>query len=291
MNFFKGLISDRESCTILSEMYIAIDIGGTKTAVAAYDENAHQLRIDKYPTNPNFQAFLKQLDEKISEIAGDDRVDAIAIGAPATIDFDTGIAKRFGNLGWENVDIVGPLKERFLNHVYIDNDANMGALGEANLGAGTGYEKMLYVTLSTGIGTGVTVNGKISPALRESEGGMMMLRNHGKLEEWEDFASGRAFVEEFGLFGKDDDNPNDWKAWAEDVSVGLVSLLAIIQPDAVVIGGSMGNFIEKYHSFLHEAVERNRGTTVDMPIILGAKDPDNAVLNGCYVVCKQQLEA
>lgn len=271
-------------------MYLAIDIGGTKTLIAAYSEDGDILRKQKYETPPDFTTFMEKLIEQLDDVLDGERVDGIAVAAPALIDYDTQIAKRFGNLGWHDVDIVGPLKERYTDNVHIDNDANMGALGEANMGAGVSYEKMLYITVSTGIGTGVTYNGQISPALRESEGGMMKFRHEGKLMEWEDFASGRAYVQEFGKYGADDVDPKHWKEWSEDLSIGLVDLIAIIQPDIVVIGGSMGNHIHKYHDFLHEAIQSKRGVTVEMPMIIGAKHPDEAVINGCYIVCKQSTQ-
>ncbi len=271
-------------------MYIAVDIGGTKTLVAAYSVDGEILRSDKHPTEKDFDKFIENLCREVGRVAGDEKIDAIAIAAPALIDYDAGIARSFGNLDWTNVDIVTPVKARFHAPVAIDNDANMGALGEANMGAGVDHEKVLYVTLSTGIGTGVTMGGKLSPALRKSEGGMMRFRHDDKLVIWERFASGSAFVDEFGQYGADDENPEDWKAWAEDVSIGMVDMISIIQPDAVVIGGSMGNHIAKYQDFLIAAIDEKRGQTVDMPQIIQAQDPDNAVINGCYVVCKQQSE-
>ncbi len=271
-------------------MYIAVDIGGTKTLVAIFNDDGECLRSQKHKTETNFERFMAQLIREIEAVAAEDRIDAIAVAAPALIDYDQGIAKSFGNLDWQNVDITSPLKQTFTDKVLLDNDANFGALGEANLGAGVGHETVLYITLSTGIGTGATFQGKLTPILRRSEGGMMQFPHDGKLTVWEKFASGKAFFEEYGLYGADDDKPEDWKAWAEDVALGLVEMMAIIQPNIIVIGGSMGVHIHKYHDFLQAAVQRNRGRTVDMPVIIGAKFPDTAVINGCYVACKQNFQ-
>ena len=268
-------------------MYIAIDVGGTKTLVAAYSEDGQVLRSEKHPTDANFDKFMQATIVAVEAIAQGERIDAIGVASPALIDHATGVSKSFGNLDWKNVDIVSPLKEAFVDAVFIDNDAKLGALGEANMGAGQGHEKMLYLTLSTGIGVGVTINGKISEVLHDIEGGMMTFRHDGKLMIWEKFASGKAFYEEFGMRGEDDNNPDDWKEWAEDVSIGLINLISLIQPDIVVIGGSMGNHISKYHDFLQASVQAKRGATVEMPVIVGAKYPDDAVINGCYVLCKQ----
>lgn len=270
-------------------MYVAVDIGGTKTLIAAFSEDGQILRSEKQPTKRDFSAFITEVIETINRVADGEPVESIAVASPALIDDDTKINKAFGNLDWKNVDIVGPLQDAITDQVFIENDAKMGALGEANMGAGQGHETVLYITLSTGIGAGVTVNGELSPALRHMESGSMILNDHSNVT-WEQTASGKAFYQEFGMKGEDDTNPDHWKQWAEDVALGMYDLIAIIQPDAVIIGGSMGNHIQKYQDYLHAAIQAKRNAMVDMPVIVGAKDPDNAVINGCYVVCKQHSQ-
>jgi len=271
-------------------MYIAIDLGGTKTLIAAYTDEGQIIRSEKHPTEKVFHKFLEKLPETIDKVANGEQIDGIAIAAPGLINYDNNEVKTFGHLDWKNVDIVTPLQEHYGQNVHIDNDGNMGALGEANMGAGAGYEKALYVTLSTGIGTGITYKGELSPTLKESEGGMMEFMHEGKLTRWEDFASGSAFVDEFGKFGADDDDPADWQKWSENVSLGMVGLISIIQPDVIVIGGSMGVHIHKYHDFLHSEIQKLRGVTVDMPVLVGAEHPEEAVINGCYIACKQRAQ-
>ncbi len=271
-------------------MYIAVDIGGTKTLVAAYSEDGQILRSNKQPTDKKFDSFLKNLEAQVEKVASDDTIQAIGIAAPGLIDDETNIVKSFGNLDWENVDVVTPLKHAFTDQVFIENDAKMGALGEANMGAGEDYGTVLYITLSTGIGTGVTDAGKLVHSLRHMESGSMRL-DEDSHKIWEKYASGKAFFEEFGMYGEDDENPEHWKKWAADVALGMYDLIAIVQPNVVVIGGSMGNHIHKYHEFLHKEIQSLRTNMVDMPIIVGAQNPDEAVINGCYVTCKQQSES
>jgi predicted NBD/HSP70 family sugar kinase len=268
-------------------MYVAIDIGGTKTLITTFTVEGDVITSVKFPTNKRFKTFLKELIEGIDGLINHERVDCIAVAIPALIDHETGIAKSFGNLDWKNVDITTSLKENYTENVYIDNDAKMGALGEANMGAGVGHETCLYVTVSTGIGIGITYQGQLDKALEDSEGGQMGFRHEGKIMRWEKFASGKAFYEEFGARGEDDNNPEHWRVWAEDLALGMNSLISVIQPDIVIIGGSMGNHLHKYHSYLHKTLQTLRGPTVKMPMIVAAKDPDNAVINGCLVVCKQ----
>ena len=119
----------------------------------------------------------------------------------------------------------------------------------------------------------------------------MHFRHDGTLMKWESFASGKAFVERFGKMGAETEAGDPaWDEFAEDLSLGFGSLIAVIEPSVIVVGGSMGEHLPKYHSQLVDAMQKIRTPVVKMPSILQAKDPSNAVINGCYVLCKQQQE-
>jgi glucokinase len=150
-------------------------------------------------------------------------------------------------------------------------------------------EQEQNITISTGIGTGVTVNGRIDPALADSEGGQMHFRHEGKLSRWEHFASGKAFFKRYGKFGSEVEDPTIWDKWSADVSLGIGSLIAVIQPEVVVIGGSMGVHLHKYHDHLKKHLEETRSPLIVSPPLIAAQDPDNAVINGCYVLARDQV--
>jgi predicted NBD/HSP70 family sugar kinase len=271
-------------------MYIAVDIGGTKTLVAAFSEDGEILRSEKKPTERDYSLFIERLKETINEVCGGEFPESICVAAPGRINYESEKVLRLGNLGWENSSVKHDLVEEFEVDVFLDNDANLGAIGEANLGAGKKYETVLYITISTGIGTGITFQGSIPIPLRKAEGGSMHFRHDGELVKWENFASGRAFVDRYGKMGKDIDDAETWTTFAEDVSLGVGSLVAVIEPDVVVIGGSMGVHLHKYHSPLVEALQKTRSSVVKIPPIMAAEAPEEAVINGCYVVCKQQSQ-
>ena len=272
-------------------MYLAIDIGGTKTLIARYDDNGSIVDENKFPTNKDYQSFVEELSAAITAQIDKSPVSAIGIAAPGHVEDDTGIIKGFGNLDWKNIDIKSDLSSKFDLPIILDNDANMGAIGEANMGAGEGFRKVLYVTVSTGIGTGITVEGEISPALRESEGGHMLFKQDGKLVPWEEFASGKAFLRHYGKQGKDVDDPRIWEEFAGGLAQGMWDLIALTQPDIIVIGGSIGVHFHKYGKFLQDAVSKFSSDVVDHPEIVQAKDPDNAVINGCFVTAKNYAKS
>ncbi len=272
-------------------MYLAIDIGGTKTLVARYDNEGNITTKDKLPTNTNYSDFLDELSSAIKNCESYEPVAAIGIAAPGHVEDENGIVEGFGNLDWKDVDIKGDLKQRFNYPIILDNDANMGAIGEAVKGAGRGKRKVLYVTVSTGIGTGVAINGKVSPVMKESEGGHMVFKHDGKQMAWEDYASGKAFYERYGKQGKDVDDPKIWEEFSDNLAQGLWDLMAMVQPDVVVVGGSMGVHFPKYGQFLTDAISGYSSKVVDHPNIVQAQDPENAVINGCYIAAKDHAES
>jgi len=272
-------------------MYIAVDIGGTKTLIASFDDSGELIASQKFVTNPDYEQFISELIENIHDLCDNTKITAVSVAVPGHIEDDNGIAEGFGNLAWEHKDIVGDLSPHFKAQIILDNDANLGALGEATMGAGKGKRKVLYVTISTGIGTGVAIDGKIDPVMKESEGGQILLEHDGQLMPWEKFSSGKAFYEHYHKQGKDVDDPLIWEEFASNLSRGMWNLIALIQPDIVIIGGSMGVHFHKYGTFLNDTVAKFNSSVVDHPPIVQALYPDEAVINGCYQAAKQHVEA
>ena len=213
-------------------------------------------------------------------------VASIAIALPGTVDYEKGLLQYAHNLDWKDKDVRGDLEKRFDHpvNVRIENDANVGALGQAHSGAGKGYRSVLYVTLSTGIGTGVIIDGNVAPALRLSEGGKMRFEWDGTLQKWEDFASGKAFVKRFGTRGDETSDPAVWKQYAESIAQGFYNLTMVVMPDVIVIGGSMGTHFYRYGDMLKAEIDRIAPECEDFARmnIVGATDSDNAVINGTW---------
>jgi predicted NBD/HSP70 family sugar kinase len=149
-------------------------------------------------------------------------------------------------------------------------------------------ERVLYVTISTGIGTGIVVNQTIDPVFADSEGGQMPLEYNGKLVIWEDFASGRAIVERFGKQAKDIDDPKIWQRIAHDLARGFIELIALTQPSIIVLGGSVGVYFEKYEKFLKAELAKFDNPLVPIPPIRQAARPELAVIYGCYDLARSR---
>ena len=267
----------------MSEFSLGIDIGGTKTLVATLDSRGVIDERIKFPTPPDYAAWRDQLADVVEKLSTK-KFTATTVGAPGRIDRERGIGLDMGNLPWHDVPLKKDLQALLDCPVVVENDANLAGLSEAMLIRQ--YHRVLYVTISTGIGTGFIVDRVIEPSFADSEGGKMMLEHNGKVEEWEDFASGRAIFERYNKPARDITDPAAWRRIAKDISIGLIDLIAVIQPQAIVLGGSIGTYYDRYQEYLDEALERFETPLVPIPPIIKASRPEEAVVYGCYDLAK-----
>jgi predicted NBD/HSP70 family sugar kinase len=147
----------------------------------------------------------------------------------------------------------------------------------------------LYVTLSTGIGTGVITNGRIDIGLRHSEGGHMLIEYAGKLQEWEDFASGRSIYQTYGQYARDITSTKTWDEIADRVSRGFLTVIPMLQPDIIILGGSIGTYFERYSASLQEILDSKLPAHIARPRFLQAAHPEQAVIYGCYYYALDHL--
>ena len=260
-------------------MYVGVDIGGTKTLVAALDDHGVIVEKIRLHTPPTYEEFIEKLRTTTASLDTKD-FKAACVAIPGKVDRERGIAEHFGNLTWQHVPVQADAERIFGCPVLIENDANLGALSESMLLPST--QHVLYITLSTGIGTGFIMNRQIAPELADSEGGQMPLEYHGKRVTWEDFASGRAIVERFGQKARDITDEKIWQRIAHDLSLGVVELMAVTQPDIIVFGGSVGRYLERFRKYLLAELQRYNNPLLPVPELRAATRPNEAVLYGCY---------
>lgn len=145
--------------------YIGIDIGGTKTAVLLIDENGNVLQRTQTVTEVGKGAWktsLAGIKEKIKQLMKQEKVESIGISCGGPLNTKTGHILSPPNLpGWDNVPITKILQTEFNIPIYLENDANAGALAEWKFGAGKGHDNVIFLTFGTGLGAGIIVNGKL----------------------------------------------------------------------------------------------------------------------------------
>ena len=140
---------------------IAVDLGGTKLAAGLVDREGAVLSRTVEPTDlSGEESLLAQLERVLDAVAGE-RYSALGVGVPSTIDQRTGSAVTSVNIPLAGVDLRDRLQARFGVPVMIENDGNAAAVAEHRLGAGRGSQNMIMLTLGTGVGGGLILDGRL----------------------------------------------------------------------------------------------------------------------------------
>lgn len=270
-------------------MIIGVDIGGTKTLVASFVKG-EIVREDRFATTKDSEVFLDDLIPMLKLHAGKHRLEAISIAAPGIIDHRRGSIVRCGNLPWKDLAVRSILRDHFDCPIYIENDANLAGLAEAHE-LHPVPQLCLYITVSTGIGTGIVVNGKILPALSGSEAGHMTLKRDKEYVMWEHVASGKSLLERTGKMAYEQKDEKVWADVAERVAAGLLTLIPTLQPAAVIVGGSIGGYLDtRWREPLEKLLNKHMSPYITIPPIIQAEHPKEAVLYGCRIYAIQRLE-
>lgn len=148
--------------------YIGIDIGGTNISTGVVDENYEIVGRAKLKTEigRSYEAILADIVETVRIALTDAKLEPedvrwIGVGSPGICNSETGVVEYSNNLNWHNVPLVSDLEEALGRKVYLDNDANAAAYGEYLAGAAKGAKSAVVITLGTGVGAGIVLNGKI----------------------------------------------------------------------------------------------------------------------------------
>jgi predicted NBD/HSP70 family sugar kinase len=266
-------------------MYIGIDIGGTKTLAAVLDDDGVIIEHERFPSPKDYREFLVELSNTVSRFVHHD-FKAGGCGVAAKLDREDGKIVKMGNLPWADVPFQTDLEEICKCPMVIENDAKMGGLSEALL-LKEKYKKVLYVAIGTGIGTALVDKGMIDDGVGDAGGRALLLEHRGKLEPWEQFAGGRALANRYGKPAKDITDPKTWRNICRYLAQGLVQLIAISEPEVIVIGGGVGVYFDRYGKILKDEVGKYALPLVTMPEFVSAQRPDEAVIYGCYDLAKQ----
>lgn len=267
-------------------MIIAIDTGGTKTLLALFSLDGTMQKTHRFPTPKDQEQYLAEVTAGIKALAEDSVMAAISVAIPGPIKH--GIVQRTPNIGWTDFDVVNALQVSFPETpIFLGNDADLGGVGESNL---LDNPKLcLYITASTGVGAGLTYQGKLFSGIRRFEGGSMRIEYRGQRMRWENVASGQSFYERYGQYGSEVTDPAKWADFADRLSRGLLVLIPLLEPDTVILGGSMGTHFAKYSDQLQAILDKEIAKHMSDVDIVQAKYPEEAVVYGCYFHAVNQL--
>lgn len=283
---------------------IGVDLGGTNIVSAVVDENnkiiarATEKTNAPRPAEEIFDDIAKTIRNAIAN-AGITMTDvqSIGVGTPGSVNKAKGLIEFANNLAFDNVPAYEMLKERTgCEKVYFDNDANCAALGEAVAGAGKGVKNFVAITLGTGVGSGIVVDGKLVTGVNYAAGEMghtVIVYNGeqcncGRKGCWERYSSATALIQQTkdamlkdpftkmwdmvedrniknvngkiafdGMRAGDTTATEVVKNYMGYLACGMTNIINIFQPDVLCVGGGVGNEKENLLGPVRTLVENN----------------------------------
>lgn len=316
--------------------YLIIDIGGTKTTSVIFNDLGQpvtEFRVKQSRTyegeNSVFQNTI-ELAYEVLEMAGMTKKDIAGIGvaAPGPLDYKTGLIIDVPLMGWKNFPLGERLREEFGVPVYVENDGNLGALAEANVGVAKGEDVVLYQTISTGCGGGIAINGKIYHGRNGFAGefGHVCVNFSGPKCGcggsgcFELYASGSAVNSRMkrdiksGIkslaFETIEYNPekvngkilSDAAEKGDDyavsmlqqegyyIGIGLANLINLFDPDVIVLAGGMVKANKYFWYTMMNEIRRHACFPFDEDRIRISELNDRVVAYGAYVMIKNALD-
>ena len=254
-------------------MYLAIDIGGTKTLIALFSRRGRVLRRYKFRTAQGSRTFVRDLERNLGSFRRY-RVHSVVVAIPGVVQKNYSV--KFGNRKWDSIDLFSPIKNLFDCPIFFENDANLAVLYESYRLPG----KTVFLTFSTGIGGGVAERNRILPESDRFEPGHKMYFYDGAVREWEDIAAASAIESAYHV---DKATNLRKKVVMQDIAkrvyLGIPDIVKKYHPNTVVLGGPLGKIFRLYSKYL----PADAGVKFRPP-----KRPTESVIYGCYLYARQK---
>ena len=233
---------------------IGVDLGGTKVAAGRVrNGEIEQLVRHDVPAHEDRDTVLSAVFDAIAEVVTPE-VSAIGFGAPSVVDVTEGVVREVGNIpSWKAVPLKAELERRFGVPAAIDNDANAFALGEFVFGAGRDLRHLVGMTLGTGLGTGVVMDGRLLHGANCGVGELGKSPHKGlMLQGW---CASPYFPRVWNATGAelhkrarggDTDAVAAWEDYGEELAVAVALALYAYDPEVVVLGGSIASAFDLF---------------------------------------------
>lgn len=254
-------------------LFIGFDVGGTHIKHGVIDEDGNELAEDQFDTPEDEETFRQKWREVVQAYQKDHEIAAIGVSFPGHINTHTGKAAKAGALDFlDDVNLYDLFAELTDLPVTAENDANCAALGELWRGAGRDYQHFVCITLGTGIGGGIVVEGDLwrGSHYRAGEFGVIPVGNNG--EGMHEVASARGLMEAcrralavseeempkgealFKLMENDLHLREAVEEWARFLARGIYSVISMFDPQVVLIGGGISEQ-EKIYQLLDRKLQ------------------------------------
>lgn len=241
----------------MDRVYLGIDCGATHLRVGLVNNQGAVLAFHKTrsPLKNNPDSLAQRVQEIVNELSraghfSPESIRGIGAGVPGPLDLEKGLILKSANLNNNQpIDIKEQFESVFNRKIYLDRDTNAALLGEAWVGAAQGFQDVVMLTIGTGVGGAVMINGEIERGRGQAgELGHMLitaegtvvplcgLNHQGCLEAW--IGSAKS-IEEMGIY----------------LGYGLANIVNILNPEKIIIGGGkvrMGNFLPQALEIMKE---------------------------------------
>ena len=288
---------------------IGVDIGGTNIKIALVDKEGKIVYSNTTPTRADlgYEHSLGNIKLAISDLIKEtneskDSIEAIGFGFPGQIDYQAGIVRLLPNMpGWVDIPVADIIQKEFQIPTRLDNDVRVATLGELKYGAGKGCQNLVCITVGTGIGSGLVINGKLARGAKNAAGeighikmsmGDGPLCGCGDFACFEAYASGPAIVQmakEYVMGGKS----SKFKELATEelspyivaqaalqgdvvaiIGLGLTSVVNLLNPEKVIIGGGVADAGDILFNPIKEVIQKRampiQASSVEIvPAVLG----------------------
>ena len=326
----------------MDKLIIGIDVGGTKVAGGLVDQKGNLVTATVVPTkakdgfDTSFGQIMLVIKRLIAKAGGHEHIQGIGICAPGPLNPHTGLVINPPNLpGWKNIKLTELVSKQLKLPARLENDANAAGLAEVLFGAAVGYRDVFYVTVSTGVGTGIIIDRKIYHGKNgvAAEGGHVSIDYQspyrcgcGTLGCIEALAAGPAMVRRARVrLEQEHSQPSVLRDHANGklnlitpeiieqaaqsgdavakfiveetgfyLGVWLASMLTLLDPDAVVIGGGVSRIGKPLFDKIRETIPQytiNRSFVKHTPLLPAKLDKNVGVFGAASLFLQEGEEA
>lgn len=319
----------------MPEYFLVLDIGGTKISGALFTADGEivepSVKVAESKSCRDEEVvyrIVKELLESVTDTADREKIGGIGVGSPGPLDRERGLIVHAPLMGWRNFSLAERLAGDFKLPVRIDNDANLGALAEQRCGVAKGSLNMVYITVSTGCGGGIVINGEIYHGAHDNAGefGHLSIDPEGlscpcgSRGCFEMYASGTALLRTMredmaarkkslvfelaegrseNLSGKLLDRAaGEGDAYALELyhregyflGVGLANIFNALDPEVLVLGGGITKGKEFFHQTMMETLRNRAEPAIYDDTIRYSQMNDRVVLYGAFFLIKEFVE-
>ena len=286
---------------------IGIDLGGTKIEGILVDDNYKTITRKRIPTNQDngYNSILESIKNLCMELMPESNENiSIGVCTPGALSLDSGLIKNSNTQCLIGKDLQNDLKNILHHDISIENDANCFALAEANLGVGKNSNLVFGVIMGTGVGGGITINGKIHHGRNNIAGewGHHCLHNDGNRCYCgnsgcvETYISGPSLEQNWSqLSGLNQSLPEilqnfnnqhfeNWKkSFIDNFALSLSNVIDILDPDMIILGGGLSNIDFLYDEAKNAVYDKVFSDAVDTPIVKNLLGDSAGVFGACLL--------